>query len=568
MKTYYQILLVLLLVVYINNQCKSQIAYPSATEVLYTNKSKITINNEGSLWSYGSRGGQYYVDYDNTKPDTLNPSMIFTAGLWMSANSTSSSHIAAKHYNAKRDYYAGPIDATGIVSITSTTLWNRIFTCKRNEIITYKNYLATYGTPLSLSYIPTNLLQWPAKGNPHLVATGMVLDHELAPFIDANADGIYNPVYGDYPCIKGDEAMFYCINDKGPEDSVSGKNLEVEIHVMNYAYRIDGIVDHTTFYDVTVVNRSTNNYHDFQMGLFVDNDLGCYDNDYIGCQPDKNLAVIYNGVSRDPNCSGVGFGYRLPIAGVKLLQSPLNTLGVQTGMTSFGYFNNALGATGDPNNVDAILHRLSGTWSDGTAYTTNGIGYGGLMPTKFVYPGNPADSTEWSECHNQVDGRNRTADRRFLMTSGPYSMATNERLKYTYAVFASYLDSNEVLYPNFDSTINPLADSVQEFYDSIKLYCNDGVLGIHDVSAHRANAIVFPNPLLGNQLNLVLDQDMLEGSCDMSILDISGKLIYKDKIEVQNRSASIDLSSCNLVPAYYTLILRNNLHQVQAKFIK
>jgi len=34
---------------------------------------------------------------------------------------------------------------------------------------------------------------------------------KIAPFYDNNNDGIYDPMAGDYPQIKGDQALFFCI---------------------------------------------------------------------------------------------------------------------------------------------------------------------------------------------------------------------------------------------------------------------------------------------------------------------------------------------------------------------
>jgi hypothetical protein len=36
----------------------------------------------------------------------------------------------------------------------------------------------------------------------------------LLPFADVNNNGIYDPSYGDYPNVLGDEALYLMYNDK------------------------------------------------------------------------------------------------------------------------------------------------------------------------------------------------------------------------------------------------------------------------------------------------------------------------------------------------------------------
>ena len=35
----------------------------------------------------------------------------------------------------------------------------------------------------------------------------------LAPFVDVDYDGLYNPALGDYPDVMGDQAIFFIFND-------------------------------------------------------------------------------------------------------------------------------------------------------------------------------------------------------------------------------------------------------------------------------------------------------------------------------------------------------------------
>lgn len=51
--------------------------------------------------------------------------------------------------------------------------------------------------------MPEGIKNWPATGDS---TVGMATD--LAPFVDVNQNGCYDPENGDYPIIKGEEALY------------------------------------------------------------------------------------------------------------------------------------------------------------------------------------------------------------------------------------------------------------------------------------------------------------------------------------------------------------------------
>jgi hypothetical protein len=68
-----------------------------------------------------------------------------------------------------------------------------------NNFITAFNSGSVVATP--------DMLTWPAHGSGNN-------SRNLAPFVDYNGDGIYNPNDGDYPKIKGDQTLYFIFNDK------------------------------------------------------------------------------------------------------------------------------------------------------------------------------------------------------------------------------------------------------------------------------------------------------------------------------------------------------------------
>ena len=60
------------------------------------------------------------------------------------------------------------------------------------------------------------------------------------------------------------------------------------------------------------------------LGFFNDFDLGCAEDDFIGCDPSRNLAYVYNWDDNDEDCIGeVGYGAQPPAFGMMLIKGPL-----------------------------------------------------------------------------------------------------------------------------------------------------------------------------------------------------------------------------------------------------
>ncbi|MEX0747057.1 MAG: hypothetical protein WD275_03585, partial [Rhodothermales bacterium] len=76
---------------------------------------------------------------------------------------------------------------------------------------------------------------------------------------------------------------------------------------------------------------------------------------------------------------------------------------------------------------------LRGIWRDGLPVTVGGNGYGGSIPTDFMFPGNPP--AFWSEYNTDGNGtQNSPADRRFLLSSGPFIMNPGDVQEIVYGI--------------------------------------------------------------------------------------------------------------------------------------
>ena len=113
-----------------------------------------------------------------------------------------------------------------------------------------------------------NVMNWPALGSPAGLdrdADGVLLEAfrdggilYAAPFVNVDEDPFaYNPDKGDFPDIRGDQAIWWIINDKGNvHTETGGQPIGVEIHMLAFAFTTANAVNDMTFYQQTVINRS------------------------------------------------------------------------------------------------------------------------------------------------------------------------------------------------------------------------------------------------------------------------------------------------------------------------
>jgi len=350
-------------------------------------------------------------------------STVFTSGLWISARDDNNDlYLSAQTYEDdwnRQDYQPGYIGA-------DPEHFDKVWAVSKKQIELFRQ---DYAVPDKIAPWAFDILTWPAKGNPNVMVNQQAVDIpvDLAPFVDVNADGIYNAFDGDYPKIIGDQMLFWAMNDM-PNADTEGTPLEVDIFCSMYAFSNEGVENNVpaTFVDFTLINRSDRDYIDLTLGLFTDYDLGCYFDDFIGSMPDAHSVFAYNeyGID-DPGCNGVpSFTGPLPVQ----ITSSLNLE-----MSSAMYMNNSA-LNPPPGTVEPVMpiafdRMMHATWTDGTPLTFGGDGYNpnGGTPTPFAFPGNPSDIGAWSMCSENL----LSGDRRVVMASSSNGLAKGESKRYS-----------------------------------------------------------------------------------------------------------------------------------------
>ncbi|MDB5282809.1 MAG: hypothetical protein JWO06_1884 [Bacteroidota bacterium] len=425
--------------------------------------------------------------YEVPKGDGTHPlCAIFAGAIWISGlDAGGNLKCAAQRYRASgNDYWPGPLDASGNISPSTCSEYDRHFNVYGADIAKAQSAYLQNPTGVTLADIPKDVLAWPAKGNqylagdPTLIGQTYNVTDNLAPFKDVNHDGVYDPLKGDYPVIPcrngesqayADQMVFWVFNDVGNIHTESnGQSIGVQVNSLAFAFQTTDEINNMTFYNYEIVNKSANKLFQTYISQWVDPDLGCAFNDRVGCDTSRSLGVCYNGSSPDNDCVNEhGYLAQLPIVGVDFFEGPLSDSGAQLGMSSFVYFTNgAAFAKSDPLTAPQYRNYQTGFWNDGTPFTAGNTGYGGTTPTKYIFPGNPSDGAAWSEC--SVSSMLPADDRRFVQSSGPFTLTTGVSQFVTVGVvFVRPTGTNGVgLCPDFNTTIGPADDEAQALFNT------------------------------------------------------------------------------------------------------
>lgn len=499
----------------------STIGYNQSFQWLEHNNAKALLNSNGIFFNDILNGAPAYQ-----VPTTSNASMIYASAFWFGGVDESGSlHLSASKYGAGQDLFSGPI-SNDYNDPNYLTSYNDLFwTVTKSDI---DNHIQNYQ---SNSYtIPSSILGWPGNGN---TANGEA--QNLAPYIDQNTNGIYDPENGDYPNIRGDQAVYMIANDAAGVHSESGGDpLGMEFHFMFYQYLSNDYINNTTFINVRVFNRSQTTYENFRVAQYTDSDIGNYNDDYVGCAPDKNMMFAYNADNYDESSSSASYEENPPALGIKLLNHNIDAA---------GYYSNSGGPNqSDPSTANQYWGYMNAEWSDsGIPFTEGGTGYGGTNDTKFLFSDNPNNNSGWSE----VTEANLPSDRRMYMCSEGVTFQPNQSKCYDYAILYNRNGNN---LENVNGLYD-LADSVQNYYDSQTTYsCETVTLGIRNESTEKIIS-TYPNPSNGNfTINL-------NGIFDISILSITGEFI----IEFKNINSDSKINTELSKGIYILQITQNNL---------
>ena len=436
----------------INQRVLANCAAPKASKEFWVNNVRTIIFTGGDMWwdRDGNTNAYYYIPAVQNRNNGISSS--FAGSIWLGGlDAGGQLKVAAMTYRQNGiDFWPGPLDTINAsADPTECSKYDQVYTVSRNEV---DNFVA--GGPIT-----PGILNWPGNGD-----VSKQQGRRIAPFIDVNSDGLYDPTGGDYPAydiqnlaeknelgfcktkLFGDNTLFWIFNDKGGiHTETQGVPIGVEVRAQAFGFKTNDEINNMTFYSYEVFNRSSFQLNSTYFTIWNDADLGYYLDDYVGCDVKRGLGYIYNADPFDESASGVnGYQDYPPSLGCDFFKGPLADIGDkidndQDGITDeagetiqmsrFTYYNNNIGAfPPQTTNPDIAIHYynyMTGFWKDGSNFTIGGNAYGGTSPATYVYDGNPVKNTGWTE---KASG-NLPGDRRFLQSAGPFTLkpgAVNE----------------------------------------------------------------------------------------------------------------------------------------------
>lgn len=462
---------------------------PTAQYDMSVNNIRARILNGGDLFASAA--------YITPAPATgqLPVSAIYAAGVWIGGTDRAGNiKLSAVTYRSEGyDYTAGPLDVNGTTDKEYCDDWDKIFSVKGINISSHIKawQKAQSSGGFDCSKIPDDVKFWPAQGNPYFASKyGFELpEQSLAAFWDFNGDGRYNPCEGDYPILDDRscdaayheglkipaEINYFVFNDAGRAHTLSGPSqMQMEVQVNAFAYESGDELNDMTFYQYKLINKAPENLVDCYFSFWIDPDLGCYQDDFIGYDPITDMAYVYNQDEADgvngTACEGVNsYGYDIPIIGFSYIRGPLgskvfkrdqngnllydsqgnkilidptpgsgsqDTL-VELGISSFTYMENCGIGNPTPNTCDpkrgmedGFYNFMRGKLADGSPFinsVTNDSTY-------HVFDGDPNDPNGWSMCTANLP----FGDRRMLMSTGPMLMQPGSVNQLTVSIVTAF----------------------------------------------------------------------------------------------------------------------------------
>jgi hypothetical protein len=560
----------------------------------------LDINNVRAV--FNSVGINFSNNYNSffEVPKGSNNKTISCNTLWVAGTDIHGSMFLSGGIGASegKDYYPGPLTTDGTVSTDSATMaqWNKVWKVSKQEILYHQSHCGTPGYVM-----PDGIANWPAHGD-----TTKHQAYNLAPFVDENGDGIYTPYHGDYPLIRGDEAVFFIFNDKGGMHHATGSTpWGLEVHAMAYSFDCssDSALNNTVFINYKIINRATFWYSSVVMGIYSDINIGNPQNDFTRSDIKRSSFYTYSATNSDPV-----LGNYFPAQATTILSGPyLSPDGVDNpaydslnlltcnesingnnfgdniidneryGMTGFISFNKGGNPVlSEPTTCAHYAKYLQTTWKDGRKMQYGGYGYDYLSPfgpeCSFMYPG-ISDPCNWGTMGLAPNGpqnwteetaSNSSGDRQGLAIIKPLTIDAGDFLDLDIAFIYGMDYSKPGEIDGWRDVLNERIDSIRSYFKKDRNPCGGSITGIAQAQndANGDGLAVNPNPTAGELLVNVPQK--ADAKYTIEVYNMQGMLCLTTRVATNN--SRIDVS--RLAAGMYHLVVSCENNTYRGKFVK
>lgn len=335
--------------------------------------------------------------YDKTKsrgiydglyfPKGTDKTVIYDAGLWIGGKVDGEIHMAIGEYT--QEWQPGTMVGDGTLAFNDP---------ENPRFRVYK-------------------IRW--DSHQELTADDFATDEEFEAYEKAREDYLNWPVEDGAPVdadgnpeLLGDMTLWCVYNDAdlGRHENDAGLTdpLGLEVQQTAFAFKRTGALGNVVFLKYRIENKGPNTIDSTFVALWADPDLGGAGDDYVGCDIDLSLGYCYNATNNDNR-----YGSSPPAVGFDFFKGPIGDDGLELPMTAFNKYINGT----DPRNKNHTwdyMKGLNAVEGDGAPYTDPTTG----KITTYAVSGDPVTGTGW------LDGS--AADRRYMLPSGPFTMAPGD----------------------------------------------------------------------------------------------------------------------------------------------
>lgn len=475
-----------------------------------TANEEMNINNISALFQ---NGGDMFWDLVATPhyeyPAHSGKNTIFASSLWIGGmDKDKKLYTAAMTYRQSgMDFFPGPLDSNGRISDTLHPAYDKIWRIDKQTLYDFMDHPDT---------VPPAIKFWPGNGD---VKNGF--SKNLAPYVDYNKNGKYDPDDGDYPLFYGDKAFWWVFNDNTinqPKMETKSDAMQIEVQAQAYAYSTNmPPLGNTIFVSYKIINRSNVDYDSVFIGQWTDFDIGDGFNDYIGSDSVLNMFFGYNDTTID-----AVYGKDVPVQAVVFLDHK---------MKFFRYYQNDFSINGNPMETSHYYYYLSGRDKNGDCQMNLQNG----DCKAFMYQGEPYDVASESE----VQLQNKSGDRRGIGSIGPFNLKSKDAINFTLAfVTTGSLGSTQLNYAQLRNDVATIKD----------IYNQRRPTGIKHNKLLEQQILIYPVPAS----DFLYIKSEIASPNKITILDITGRIMLVNTVSGQTK---IDVST--LLPGIYIVEVEN-----------
>lgn len=371
------------------------------TTYLWVNSIFCVVYNQGNFGyddaaAFGKIDGFYYPFASPL--DTK--SVIYAAGIWVGAQVAGDTRVAIAEYSS--EFVPGKME-------------NNTWTSDRASYKVYK--IGSGPTREGGSYDQTaDYNNWPFDDG----APGKWVD-----------DGEGGQEY--VPDMLGNQMCWSVYNDAKADAHTNMETdpLGIEIQQSTFGFAMKGPLDNIIFTKFVIYNKGLNTLENTYISLWADPDVGDAGDDLVGCDTILSLGYCYNSGSDEI------YGNAVPAVGFDFFQGPIVPSPGDTAYLPYdtipdmkvlpmSSFNKYINGT-DPTTAEEVYNYMMGLEPDGEPVVTPDGD-----TTTFFMSGDPVADSGWIDFD--------PADRRYMMSTGPFTMAPGDSQIVVAAMLASQGD--------------------------------------------------------------------------------------------------------------------------------